>query len=387
MPSEKLRVALVGCGQIADAHLQEIQRIASADLVAVCDRHLDLAQQAAARFKVPGAFADFDHMLAKARPDVVHITTPPQTHHPLALRALAAGLHVYLEKPFTIDVSEADHLLAVAEAKNRLVCVGHDQLFDPAWEQCRQLYRSGALGQVVHVDSVLAYDLEGPFGKVVSSEADHWVRHLPGGLFHNTISHALYKITEFLADAQPRIWATWFSRSERQRFQTELRVSFQGVEATATLLFTSSVRPPQGVTRIYGTRQCIEVDLDGRLVRCRQPPALRGPLVKLEIPWKHLCEASRSFGRNLLRFGRGDLQYFAGMNRLFTLFYRAILQRGQPPIPYAEIRRVTAIMDQIFHCCQAEHDQHVSLTARNGAPRAHAGADRLNAIGVGGRVF
>src|SRR4051794_26687341 len=139
MDDRKLKVALVGCGQIADAHLQEIRKIPIAKVVAVCDRQIDLATQAAARFEAGAVYDDLDRMLAEMRPDVLHITTPPQSHLSLAVKAMQAGCHLYIEKPFTMDVEEADELLAAARASGKKICVGHDQLFDPVWEECREL--------------------------------------------------------------------------------------------------------------------------------------------------------------------------------------------------------------------------------------------------------
>src|SRR5262249_54091452 len=120
MSTHKLKVAVVGCGQIADAHLQEIRKIPGASLVAVCDRYRDLAEQAAARFEVPGIYDNLDAMLEAVRPDVLHIATPPHAHAALARKALEAGVHIYVEKPFTVDVAEADEVLAVAREHNRL---------------------------------------------------------------------------------------------------------------------------------------------------------------------------------------------------------------------------------------------------------------------------
>src|SRR5436190_14713923 len=128
-----LTVAVVGCGQIADAHLNAIRSAPGARTIAVCDRYPDLARQAAERFDVPATFADFDRLLAEARPDVVHITTPPQTHAVLACQAIAAGAHVYVEKPFAVDEAEAERVFRAARAAGRLVCAGHDQLFAPCW--------------------------------------------------------------------------------------------------------------------------------------------------------------------------------------------------------------------------------------------------------------
>jgi len=89
-----LRIAIVGCGKIADQHVQAIQRIAGSRVVAVCDREPLMARQLAERFGIEGCFADLGELLRIARPDVVHITTPPQSHHDLAIQCLESGSHV-----------------------------------------------------------------------------------------------------------------------------------------------------------------------------------------------------------------------------------------------------------------------------------------------------
>src|SRR5688500_9985883 len=115
-----LQMALVGCGQIADAHLQAARRNGLATIAAVCDRSPDLARQAAVRFGVPYWDSDFDRMLDRTRPDVVHIATPPATHRDLFERAVKAGAHVYVEKPFALSATEAGEMLAMAAARDRL---------------------------------------------------------------------------------------------------------------------------------------------------------------------------------------------------------------------------------------------------------------------------
>jgi predicted dehydrogenase len=352
MSGKSLKIALVGCGQIADAHLQAIRKIRGTELVAVADRYEDLARQAAARFAVPVIFQDLERMLRQAVPDVVHITTPPDTHRALALQALARGAHVYIEKPFTLNAVEAADVLAAAKTHRRLVCMGHDQRFDPAWTECRKLAACGALGKIIHVESILGYDLSGPFGKICLSDPDHWVHRLPGGLLQNIISHSLYTITDFLRDAKPRLWACWFTSRPALPFPTELRVLLQGAQMTGTLMVTTSVRPKYRLTRVYGTRQGVEIDFEARILRRYQTPVTRGPFIKVEMPLRHLWEAAGSLRRNLGRFLRADLHFFAGMDRLFTEFYRSVREGGEPPIPYAEIRRVTEFIDRIFSGCR-----------------------------------
>ena len=354
MADRQLKVALVGCGQIADAHLQEIARVPIARAVAVCDRQIDLARQAAARFGVPGVYDDLDNMVQEVHPDVVHVATPPHTHAPIAKALTSAGIHVYMEKPFALDAQEAASILDAARAAGRLVCVGHDQLYDPAWLDVRRRFARGELGDVVHVDSHLGYNLAGPFGKVVAGDPDHWVRQLPGGLLQNTISHPLYKVTDFLLDEEPQVWATWFGAELLGGVPTELRVMLRGRQTTGSLVFSGRYCPMQRLTTVLGSRQSLEVDLDGQVVRLRRAGALPGALAKLEVPLRHLADSTRTTLANSWRFLRGRIHYFDGMRTLFELFYRAILDGTPSPIAPAEILRVTRIMDRIFEACRSQ---------------------------------
>jgi predicted dehydrogenase len=246
--STKLRVALLGCGQIADAHLSQLRRVRGAEIVAVCDLHEDLAYQAAARFDVPRYYAQLDQMLMEAWPDVVHITTPASSHAPLARKLLAAGCHVYVEKPFTLDGPQARDVLLAARRAQRHVCVGHDQLFDPCWLRAKEWIAQKRLGEVRHIESILGYPLDGKFGALVAADPRHWVRQLPGGLFQNAISHPLYRITDLLEDEQPELLGGWRTRPGFA-FPTELSLSLQGTRQSGSLTF-STFLPPQRITRI-----------------------------------------------------------------------------------------------------------------------------------------
>ena len=92
--------------------------------------------------------------------------------------------------------------------------------------------------------------------------------------------------------------------------------------------------------------------MDARVLRWYRPGGLPGALAKIGAPWADLTEAARSLARNVWRFVRSDLHYFAGMNNLFRAFYRAISEGGESPTPPADVRRVTAIMDDIFERCR-----------------------------------
>lgn len=357
MTEKRIKIGLVGCGQIADAHLQQIRRIPWADPVAVCDLEPLLARQAAERFEIAGQFSSLEQMIEQSKPDVVHITTPVESHRPLAKRLLEAGVHVYVEKPFTIDADEARNVLDCARRNDRLVCLGHDQLFDPTWLECRQRIDAGEIGDVQHVESVLGYPLHGPFGAQVIANPDHWVRQLPGGLFQNTISHPLYRITELLTDAEPELQANWFSRFSHISFPTELRANFRGEQVTGSLLFTSSTKPCHRLTRIYGTDGSLEVNLNSQLIRADKIDRYPGAFAKIEAPWRTVRESSANLAKNVRRFWKGELHYFEGMKQTFRKFYEAVLEGGESPISYDEMIRVTSVMDRIFAECRRNDDE------------------------------
>jgi predicted dehydrogenase len=357
----RLNVAIAGCGQFADAHLQQIQKIPRATLVAVCDRYRDLAAQAAARFGVPQLFESLEEMLAQAKPDVVHITTPANTHFAVASECLRAGCHVYVEKPFTETAQEAEELVRLAARGGLKVCVGHDQLFDPSWLALRRAVDEGAIGPVRHVESVLGYPISGQFGTQVSADAGHWVRRLPGGLFHNTISHPLYRITEYLADEEPEITAGWACRPPFD-FPTELQVFLRGKDVSGSLTFASTIAP-QRISRVYGPKGGLEVDLDGRVVRFVGPSTARGAFGKLATPWRQWKEAGRNVRRNVNAFIRSDIHYFAGLQGLAESFYASIADGTESPVASREVVRVTRIMDRIFAAARRASEAGASSSA------------------------
>ncbi|MGB2715284.1 MAG: Gfo/Idh/MocA family oxidoreductase, partial [Vicinamibacterales bacterium] len=194
-----LRVAIAGCGKIADEHAAAIARIEGCEIAAACDREPLMARQFCDRFHVKQSFTDLATLLSEARPDVVHIATPPATHFALARLCLDVGSHVYVEKPFTLDAGEARALIALAQAKGLKLTVGHDAQFGHAARRMRALVQNGYLGQgPLHMESYYCYELGHAYAQALLGDANHWVRRLPGQLLQNLISHGIARISEFL---------------------------------------------------------------------------------------------------------------------------------------------------------------------------------------------
>jgi predicted dehydrogenase len=145
MSNSDLRVAIVGCGKIADQHVQAIERIPNCRIVALCDRELLMAKQLGERCGVTNCFSDLTEMLTATSPDAVHITTPPQAHFSLAKLCLGSGSNVYLEKPFTVTAFEADSLIQIAENRGLRLTAGHNCQFTREAIEMRRLVEQGFL--------------------------------------------------------------------------------------------------------------------------------------------------------------------------------------------------------------------------------------------------
>jgi predicted dehydrogenase len=358
-----LRIAIIGCGKVADQHVQAIHRIPDCKIVAVCDREPLMAQQLWERFRIPACFSDAEEMLQATSPDVVHITTPPQSHYSLAKQCLESGSHVYLEKPFTITADHAESLIHLAEDQELRITVGHNYQFTLEMMEMRRLISEGYLGgRPIHLESYWSYDLGGSMyaGAFLGSHA-HWLHGLPGQLFHNIISHGIAKLAEFLDDDVPLIVATahrspQLSHSGGSDLMDELRVLLRDKqETTALFCFSTQFKPALNRLRIYGPRNSLMVDiLTGTLIR--SPGAsYKSYLTYFIPPLKNAREYFRNLRLNVTNFIRQRLYQDFGMKELIERFYNSIRTGGPPAIPYREIILTARIMDEVFAQIYPEH--------------------------------
>ena len=347
-------MALIGCGKVADQHVQAILRIPGCKIVALCDHELLMAKQLGERTGVTTCFSDLSEMLQTTRPDVVHITTPPQSHFPVAKQCLEFGSHVYLEKPFTITASEAESLIDLAEHRSLKITVGHNYLFTLEMLEMRRLLKEGFLGgRPSHLESYWSYDLADlRYASAFLSNRAHWVRQLPGQLFHNLISHGIAKLAEFL-DEVVEISATAY-QSEHLRslgledVLDELRVLIRDKHGTTAFFCFSSQIKGLNLLRAYGPSGSISANIvTGSLIR--SPSRSYKSYLTYFIP--PLRNASEHFGntrRNIANFLRRRLYQDFGMKELIERFYNSVRLGDEPPISYSEIISTARIMDEIF---------------------------------------
>ena len=343
-------MALVGCGKVADDHLSEIRKLSNARVVAVCDLEPLMAEQVAVRYGVPAYYSDVDQMLEVEKADVVHITTPPQSHLPLAIKAVDAGCHLYVEKPLAMNYPDAVKLIDYATSRNRKLTIGYTYFFDPAAVRMRQLVQQGILGELVHIESLLGYDLAGPFGVPVLIDSNHWLHRLSGKLFHNVADHLLNKIMEFMPEERPTVAAkAWqYSESDDAGFPDELRVLLTAKRVSAYATVSSAARPIGHSLTIYGTKNTARLDLVGQTVTLLSSPFMPGAIGRLSPAFNQSWKFFKEGIGNTSRFARSKYHYFEGLNFLLSSFYESIIHDSAVPIPYSLILSVSSVMDDVF---------------------------------------
>lgn len=358
-----LKVAIVGCGKIADAHAAQIQRIADCEIVAVCDREPLMVRQLVDRFPVKHSFTDVTELLCTARPDVVHITTPPEGHFELAKLCLEHGANVYVEKPFTVYANEAEKLIHLADNKGLKLTAGHNYQFSPAARRMRELVKSGYLGgDVVHLESYYGYNLGDPsYARALLGDKQHWVRRLPGGLLQNIISHGIARIAEFLTGDHPQVIAHGFvspllkSIGEVEIID-ELRVIISDEDrTTAYFTFSSQMKPCIHQLRVYGSQNGLTLDEDYDVLLKLRGKKYKSFADKFIPPVQFAKQYLENLATNIKLFLISDFHIDSGMKYLMQSFYSAIQNDSAVPIPYREILLTARIMDEIFEQLDATH--------------------------------
>jgi predicted dehydrogenase len=154
MPNSFVGIGVVGYGYWGPNLVRNFANSECSRVVTVSD--LDSAKLAVSRRLHPeiGTATDFRDLLQDSRIDAVAIATPVHTHYELALAALRAGKHVFVEKPLAPTADQVRRLMEEADKRNLVLMVDHTFLYTPAVQKIRELVNEGALGEIYYYDSI-----------------------------------------------------------------------------------------------------------------------------------------------------------------------------------------------------------------------------------------
>ncbi|RAV10582.1 Gfo/Idh/MocA family protein [Paenibacillus contaminans] len=149
--SKKVRVAVIGCGGIANGkHMPSLAKLDTVEMVAFCDIVTERAEKAAAKFGTAEAktYEDYREVFKDASIDVVHVCTPNDSHAVITIAALEAGKHVMCEKPIAKTAEDARRMVETAKRTGKKLTVGYNNRYRPDSLHLKKVIEDGTLGEI-----------------------------------------------------------------------------------------------------------------------------------------------------------------------------------------------------------------------------------------------
>lgn len=342
--ARRIEAAVIGCGAIANEHLAFLAEAPNVRLAAVCDQSPATVAFAASRFGSASSYTDVSAMLAGARPDVVHVLTPPASHYRLVLQCLDAGAHVICEKPMTPTAAETSALLDHAQLRGLHLVESRNLLFNDSIIAIDRLVADRTIGQVREVDVLLSLDLtQSVFGDL-NLEGPGIA--LPGGAVHDFLPHLCYLFLHFAEDApEVDVQGTLYNLSGNPRVGFDhLDVLLVSGQTRGRLRIASDLKPEMFRVVVRGTDGHAEVDLYHPFLRLQRKKD-SGKWAPFELVRSGL-RLSRAGVRNLkdkvLQKGT-----YHGMPRMLAAIYQSIAENTAPPVTSAEMVATARLVDRI----------------------------------------
>jgi predicted dehydrogenase len=261
---------MVGCGQIAEAHLKAIAALDSAVLTFAVDIAEESARSAAERYGAPSWSTDYADALSSSDVDAVVLCLPHDLHKSFTIQAAHAGKQVLLEKPMALDEAEAREMVEAVEEHGIQLSVGQSTRCVPSFQKAKQLLDAGQIGKVVNVSHQRFFWIE--------QLSTDWRRDLDacGGLYLSIFGSHDIDALLWLLDTEPeRIWASVRATSHVSGGDSD---GFVGLDlaggAVASLAFSARTHYTRDAALYIGT--------DGHLLVTRRSVELNGEEVDLD---------------------------------------------------------------------------------------------------------
>jgi predicted dehydrogenase len=149
-----IRIGVIGYGYWGPNLVRNCFEASGAQVASVSDLRADRLTLVSSRYPTIKTTQNFRELIEDPSIDAVVIATPVSTHYELALRALQEGKHVLVEKPLASNTDQVQHLMDVAQKRNRVLMVDHTFVYTGAVRKIRELVDSGSLGEIYYYDSV-----------------------------------------------------------------------------------------------------------------------------------------------------------------------------------------------------------------------------------------
>jgi predicted dehydrogenase len=284
----RLNLALIGCGRIAQSHLEAIARNPACRLQAVIDVREEAAQSVATRFGGE-AFTDYRRALQSNDLDAAIICTPPATHAEVALFFLEHGVHVLCEKPLALRAEQAARMAAKAEEKSCLLMMASKFRYADAVIKAKGMIASGLLGEIILFENVFC-------SKVDMRERWNAQREISGGgVLIDNGCHSV-DIARYLLGPITKVQAEEGKRMQPLKVEDTARLYFRTAsEAMGTIDLSWSIhKERESYIDVFGDEGVLSIGWKGAKYRLNRQP-----------DWTRFGEGydkSQAFGRQLENF-------------------------------------------------------------------------------------
>ncbi len=336
---------VIGCGAIAREHLAALREISQAEVVAVCDISAAKAEATAERFGIKKWSTDYVQLLQETRPNLVHVTTPPATHFPIAKACLEAGLNVLCEKPMTVEYQDFLKLKSLAAQHGCMLLENHNIRFHSSIERIQSLIGSGAFGEVLEAQIMVDVNLFGAGSPYVDENVPHFGLALRGGVIGDFLTH-IACLTYLFAGPPVDLRTIWTKHTAKSPLPAdEFRGLIKGERISAIVGFSGNAQPSGFWVRVAGTKMYAETNL-------YEPPRIafrrfRSGQVAVASFVDGLAEGrevikgtTAAFWRKLAGTNRYD-----GLPQFLTQVYQALDRQEAQPIPLDEIDAIARLVD------------------------------------------
>jgi predicted dehydrogenase len=267
--NEPVRVALIGCGRIAQvAHLPALEKANGIQLVAVSDPNKDVLHAVARRYDVPQAYSDQSQVLADDSIEAVLVAAPDRFHYSITAAALNAGKHVLVEKPLASTVEESGKLVDLVDQTGLVLQVGAMKRHDPGVQYARRFvgerlgkirsfnawYRIGDLRPGIEATLFprLYADMAAQQAEVaVKADRRRYLLATHGSHVFDTVRHLVGDVASVVArhraDGKDQLWQV-------------LLMTTSGAIGTVSITVDIPGEPSEGI-EVFGSTGTIRVDI------------------------------------------------------------------------------------------------------------------------------
>jgi predicted dehydrogenase len=343
----RLRACVIGAGAISREHLTFLRDSDRAELAGVCDLSRAAARHAAERYGAAGFYADLGAMLEAARPDVVHVLTPPHTHVDVVAKCLESGSHVICEKPIAPTNAEFRRLWEIARRHGRYLIEDQNYRFNETVTRIAALVEQGALGEIRDVEVYFALGIRESGWPYSDENLPSPLHGLPAGALHDFTTHMCYLALMFVPQVD-RVTSVWSNLGGGTLFKyDDLDALAVNGKAHVRLRFNASTRPAAFRLTVRGTRGYAETELLEPYVREEFPRAggaAFSPLVNHLVNGCGLIRAAaRNFHRKLVQ-----KTAYEGIPLLLDRAYAAMATGEPPPVRFEDMDGPSRLVDALL---------------------------------------